>query len=119
MLFNYSIKFKDKGWSNYNNTLGYDIREQKKGSNKHMDLNNYLVSPRDVAHFRAFLAHSCYANLNFSGDGWTHNDKGERQSEEFVMADAIIDDIDRVARCEMTVVPPSSQFSHLLCCGVK
>jgi hypothetical protein len=113
-----SIQMQDKGWSTYNETLGYDIGQQKKGSDTYMTLDHYLSSLRDVAHFRAFLAHSCYANKNFSGDGWTHDDNGDRQAEEFVMADAVIDDIDGVARCDMEVVAPNSTSSaeSWICC---
>lgn len=97
---------RDKGWSYYNKMLGYDIDMQKKGMKTYMTLENYLTSPRDIAHFRAFLAHTCYANKYYSGDGWTHDENGERQSEEFVMADALIDDIDGVARYVMEVEAP-------------
>lgn len=68
-----------------------------------------MESPRSIAYFRAFLAHTCYANKLFSGDGFTHTDAGEKQSEEFVMTDAAIDDIKGVAFCVMDVVAPPAE----------
>jgi hypothetical protein len=98
--------FKDRGWSYYCSQLGYDIGAQKKGTDTYMNLANYLKSPRDVAHFRAFLAHACYANKLFAGDGYTYNDEGVKQAEEFVMADMEIAQIKGVARCDMDVQAP-------------
>ena len=100
---------KDRGWEYFNKLLGFDIAAQKKGIKTYMSLQNYVESPRSIAYFRAFLAHTCYANKLFSGDGFTHTDAGEKQSEEFVMTDAAIDDIKGVAFCVMDVVAPPAE----------
>lgn len=97
---------RDRGWGYLNKKIGFDIGAQKKGTKTYMTLDTYMKSSRDIAHFRAFLAHSCYANKLFSGDGFTYNDNGDKQAEEFVMADAAIDEIEGVSCCDMEVVAP-------------
>jgi len=103
---------KDWKWPWYAMKLLWPIEAQKKTTpwntpnEKFMSLENYLKSPRDTAHFRAFLAHSCYANKLFHGDGYTYDDKGNRGLAEFVMPDMKIADIAGVARVDLTVVAP-------------
>lgn len=103
----------DRGWAHFNSTLGFDMAAQENGGAAYMSVRNYLESPRSLAHFRAFLAHTCYANRLFSGDGYTYNDAGERQAEEFVMADAAVGDIKGAAFCAMDVVAPPAAAA---CC---
>ena len=99
---------RDRGWGYCNRLLGFDIGKQERGMQGFMSVENYMRTSREVAYFRAFLAHTCYANKLYSGDGFTYNDAGEKQSEEFVMFDAAIDDIEGASFCEMNVaVPPS------------
>jgi hypothetical protein len=99
-------------WPWYAMKLLWAIEAQKKQTpwktpnEKFMSPDNYAKSPRDAAHFRAFLAHSCYANKLFHGDGFTYNDKGERGLAEYVMPDMEIDPIPGVARVDLTVVAP-------------
>ena len=103
---------KNWKWPWYAMKLLWPIEAQKKKTDwgavneKYMTPEAYAKSPRDTAHFRAFLAHSCYANKLFSGDGYTYNDAGERGLAEFVMPDMVINDIHGVARIDLDVVAP-------------
>lgn len=92
---------------------GYDIGNVDRNDPRYMDPQRFAESEGSLAEARSFLYHTLNLNSQFTGDGYTRTNDGQRGVRELIGLNRPISEIADVEITDMEVMLPSEQEREL------